>query len=69
MTTVDSINTKIGKARDDVYEKMEELLNNADLSPGKKSAALLQAQAAMGISDGVQNIAAKGYNRWQQTGQ
>jgi hypothetical protein len=69
MTTVDAINTKIGKARDEVYDKMEELLNNDKLTPGQKSTALLQAQAAMGISDGVQNIAAKGYNRWQQTGQ
>lgn len=71
MATVDGINSTLGKVRDTAFDAMLELLEKPDtaMSIGAKSAALLKAQAAMGITDGVQNVIAKGYNRWQQTGQ
>jgi hypothetical protein len=69
MATVETINASLGTARDAVYDRMEALLNDKTTDPGAKSAALLQAQADLGITDGIQNVLAKGYNRWAQTGQ
>lgn len=68
-TGVDSVNSVIGSARDAVFTEMTKLLNDNTMTAGAKSAALLQAQSALGITDGVQNIMSKAYNRWAQTGQ
>jgi len=67
--SVGAINQAFGAARDQVYTNMTALLTDTNMTPGQKSAALLDAQAALGISDGVQNIISKGYDRWSQTGQ
>jgi len=71
MAGITETNAALGAARDAVYQDMKDLLTNADpnTGAGAKSAALLDAQATLGITDGVQNIIAKGYNRWTQTGQ
>jgi len=71
MATVSETNAALGAARDTVYQNMSNLLTNPDttMGAGAKSAALLDAQATLGITDGVQNVIAKGYNRWAQTGQ
>jgi hypothetical protein len=69
MSTISEINTSLGTARDAVYNNMATLLTDTTMNAGAKSAALLDAQATLGITDGVQNVIAKGYNRWAQTGQ
>jgi hypothetical protein len=69
MSTISEINTSLGTARDAVYNSMATLLTDTTMNAGAKSAALLDAQATLGITDGVQNVIAKGYNRWAQTGQ
>lgn len=69
MASVTAINQALGDSRDDAYDDMLALLTDNTMDPGAKSAALLDAQANLGITDGVQNVIAKGYNRWQQTGQ
>jgi hypothetical protein len=69
-TGVDSVNGSIGAARDKIFDSMATLLaDDNKMKPGEKSALLLQAQAALGVTDGVQNIMSKAYNRWAQTGQ
>ncbi len=68
-TGIDTVNSQLGAARDGIFDKMTALLADDTMKPGAKSAALLQAQAALGVTDGVQNIMAKAYNRWSQTGQ
>lgn len=68
--TIQATNLALGEARDAVYDKMKELLApESTLEGGAKTTALLDAQSTLGITDGVQNILSKGYNRWQQTGQ
>jgi hypothetical protein len=71
MPSVNGMNSALGDARDNAFTEMTTLVAglNKDTDPGQASAQLLQAQAVLGITDGVQNILAKGYNRWQQTGQ
>ena len=69
MASVSEINASLGAARDGVYQEMSKLLTAPNMEAGAKSAALLDAQATLGITDGVQNVIAKGYNRWAQTGQ
>jgi hypothetical protein len=67
-TGVGSLNAALGSVRDTQMNQMKELLNSKE-DAGIKSGKLLDAQAALGITDGVQNILSKAYNRWQQTGQ
>lgn len=69
MASIDATNQALGDARDKVYQDMSALLVDTTMEAGAKTAALLDAQATLGITDGVQNIISKGYNRWQQTGQ
>lgn len=69
MATIAEVNSSLGAARNDVFSDMKKLLEDPNMEAGAKSAALLDAQAALGITDGVQNVLAKAYNRWQQTGQ
>ena len=69
MASIDATNKSLGDARDAVYQDMSKLLTDTTMEAGAKTAALLDAQATLGITDGVQNIISKGYNRWQQTGQ
>lgn len=69
MASIGATNQALGDARDAVYQKMNDLVTDTTMEAGAKTAALLDAQATLGITDGVQNVIAKGYNRWQQTGQ
>lgn len=69
MASISATNKSLGDARDKVYQDMSKLLTDTTMEAGAKSAALLDAQATLGITDGVQNIISKGYNRWAQTGQ
>lgn len=69
MATVDSLNKTLGTMRDQVYDSMEDVLTDNNMSAGEKSKALLDAQADLGITDGFQNIVSNGYKRWAQTGQ
>lgn len=69
MASISATNKSLGDARDKVYQDMSALLTDTTMEAGAKSAALLDAQATLGITDGVQNIISKGYNRWAQTGQ
>lgn len=70
MSSITDTNNALGAARDAVYAQMDELLKTDNPAKnGEKSALLLTAQATLGITDGVQNVLAKGYNRWAQTGQ
>jgi hypothetical protein len=69
MTTMSQVNADYGSARDAVYDQMDTLLKDTTTAAGDRSAELLDAQGDLSISDGVQNVLAKGYNRWQQTGQ
>ena len=67
--SIQATNQALGDARDKAFADMSTLLTDTTMDPGDKSVALLNAQATMGITDGAQNIIAKVYNRWQQTGQ
>lgn len=70
MATVTEINGALGGARDVAFKEMLALLGpDSKATIAEKSVGLLNAQAALGITDGAQNIVAKAYNRWQQTGQ
>lgn len=64
-----TLNAGIGISRDTRMNRLQAVMASEDMSVGEKTTALLDAQGALGITDGVQNLAAKAYNRWSQTGQ
>jgi hypothetical protein len=68
------LNTALGNARDARMNNLTALMTDArpgevPLTMGQKTTALLNAQSDLGITDGIQNLVAKVYNRWTQTGQ